>query len=278
MKLIVKEKSSLLEYLYKYLNIPKKKIKSYLTKGFIYINNTKITQFDYRLEENMIIYIEDKKPKQLFFDVLYEDKYIIVVNKPSGMLTIATSKEKTKTLYHYVSNYLKLKNKNNRVFIVHRLDKDTSGIVLLAKNQKIKNILQENWNQLVKLREYKAIVHGKMAKTHDKLINKLLETKTNLVYITNKKEGKEAITNYEVLKENKLYSFLNIKIETGRKNQIRVQLANINNPIVGDKKYGIVDHEKRLYLHANKLKIFHPILKKTMTFESDIPKDFKKLI
>lgn len=278
MKLIVKEKMLLLEYLYKYLDMPKKKVKSYLVNGCIYVNNTKTTKYDYELFEGMIIQIETKKKKSLPFDILYEDDYIIVVNKPGGLLTIATKSEKEKTLYHYVSSYLKEKNRKNRVFIVHRLDKETSGIVLFAKDEKTKNMLQKDWNNLVKLREYTAIVHGKMPKQKDRLVNKLLETKTNLVYITNKTEGKEAITNYQVVKENAKYSLLKINIETGRKNQIRVQLANIHHPIVGDHKYGEKDSFKRLYLHANKLKLFYPILKKDMVFKTDILEDYKKLI
>lgn len=278
MKLIVKEKMLLLEYLYKYLDMPKKKIKSYLTNGCIYVNNTKTMKYDYELFEGMTIQIETKKKNTLPFDILYEDDYIIVVNKPGGLLTIATKKEKEKTLYHYVSGYLKEKNKNNKVFIVHRLDRETSGIVLFAKDEKTKNMLQKDWNNLVKIREYTAVVHGKMPKQQDRLINKLLETKTNLVYITNKEEGKVAITNYQVIKETSKYSLLKINIETGRKNQIRVQLANIGNPIVGDHKYGENDSMKRLYLHANKLKLFYPILKRDMVFKTDILEDYKRII
>ena len=278
MKLIVKEKMLLLEYLYKYLDMSKKKIKSYLTNGCIYVNNTKVSKYDYELLEGMIIQIDTKKRNSLFFDILYEDDYIIVVNKPGGLLTIATAKEKEKTLYHYVSNYLKEKNKKNRVFIVHRLDRETSGVVLFAKDEKTKNILQKDWNNLVKVREYSAIVHGKMKKKHDRLVSKLLETKTNFVYITKKDEGKDAITNYEVVKENSKFSLLKINIETGRKNQIRVQLADINNPIVGDHKYGKKDGMKKLYLHANKLKLFYPMLKREVVFKTDIPEDFKRLI
>ena len=237
MKLVVKEDKELLAYLYKYLDMPKKKIKSYLVHGSIYVNNTKTTKYDYMLTKGMVINIETKNKSSLPFDVLYEDNYIIVVNKPAGLLTISTAKEKEKTLYHYISSYLKEKNKSNKVFIVHRLDKETSGVVVFAKDEKTKNMLQKDWNSLVSVREYTAVVHGLMPKKSDRLEDKLLETKTNLVYITKKQEGKEAITNYKVIKENSKYSLLKINIETGRKNQIRVQLENIGNPIVGDNKY-----------------------------------------
>lgn len=278
MKLVVKEDKELLAYLYKYLDMPKKKVKSYLVHGSIYVNNTKTTKYDYMLTKGMIINIETKNKSSLPFDILYEDNYIIVVNKPAGLLTISTAKEKEKTLYHYVSSYLKEKNKSNKVFIVHRLDKETSGVVVFAKDEKTKNMLQKDWNRLVSVREYTAVVHGLMPKKSARLVDKLMETKTNLVYITKKQDGKEAITNYKVIKENSKYSLLKINIETGRKNQIRVQLENIGNPIVGDNKYGEKDGMKRLYLHANKLKMFYPIMKKEMEFKTEVPVEFKHLI
>lgn len=280
MKLVVKEELPLLEYMYKYLDMPKKKIKSYLKHGCVLVNNHITTKYDYRLDigTEIIIDTSSKNKNNLLFDIVYEDDYIIVVNKPGGLLTIATSKEKEKTLYHYVSNYLKEKNKNNKVFIVHRLDKETSGIVLFAKDEKTKNMFQKDWNELVSIRGYYALVHGILTKKKDRLVDKLLETKTNLVYITNKSEGKDAITNYEVVKENKICSLLRINIETGRKNQIRVQLANIGHPIIGDSKYGVKDGEKNLNLVANKLEVYNPILKKKMNFEIDVKNRFKKYI
>lgn len=278
MNLKVEESGKLLEYLYEHLDMPKKKIKSYLTNGCVYVNNTKTTRFDYEVYRGMTIKIETKKKSGLFFDILYEDDYIIVVNKPGGLLTIATQKEKENTLYHYVSNYLKQKNKKNRIFIVHRLDRETSGIVLFAKDEKTKNMLQKDWNSLVKVREYTTIVHGKMKKNKARLVDNLMETKTNYVYVSNKEGSKQAITNYQVVKENVKYSLLKINIETGRKNQIRVQLANINNPIVGDQKYGKKDSMRKLYLHANRLKLFYPIQKREITFKTEIPDDFKRLI
>lgn len=281
MKLKVNCNDTLLNYLYNNLNMSRSKIKSYLIHGSIYVNNVKTTKYNYKIYKDMIIIIDTKikNNSNLLFDILYEDDYIIVVNKPSGLLTIATKKEHEKTLYHYVSNYLKRKNKNAKVFIVHRLDKDTSGIILFAKDIKTKNKLQKDWNNLVSIREYITVVNGVLTIKKDRLINKLDETKTGIVYITNKLSGKEAITNYEVIKENKEYSLLKIKIETGRKNQIRVQLAHIGYSIVGDKKYGYNKKKySRLYLHANKLKLFYPMLKKELTFQTEIPDDFGKLI
>ncbi|MBQ8132200.1 MAG: RluA family pseudouridine synthase, partial [Bacilli bacterium] len=162
MKLVVKNEGELLEYLYENLDMPKKRIKQYLTHGSIYVNNNRTSQYNYRLLPGMKIHIdtEGKNKKTLPFEIVFEDDHIIVVNKPSGLLTIATAKEKERTLYHIVREYLVSKDRNARVFIVHRLDKDTSGIVVLAKDEKTKNQLQENWNEFVSLREYVAVVHG----------------------------------------------------------------------------------------------------------------------
>ena len=211
-------------------------------------------------------------------DIIYEDKFIIVVNKPSHLLTISTDNEKEKTLFHKVMMYEKRKNKNNKVFIVHRLDKDTSGLVLFAKDEKIKYKLQNNWDKEIK-RGYIAVVNGH-TKDKDTLKSFLKETKTLMVYSTDDKNGKLAITEYEKIAENKKLSLLKIKIKTGRKNQIRVQLNDNGNQIVGDKKYGDsrFDPLRRLCLHANYLSITHPITNKRLTFEIDIPKPFIELV
>jgi len=280
MKIIVNKEDKLLNYLYENLDMPKKRVKQYLTHGSIYVNNSKVTQFDYKLLPgmNIVIDTDNKNKKELPFDIVFEDDHIIVVNKPSGLLTIATDKEKEKTLFHIVREYLVSKDKFARVFIVHRLDKDTSGIVVLAKDEKTKNRLQENWNEFVTLREYVAVVHGKLKNKEDKVIQRLKENKTNLVYVSKDDDAKVAITNYKVIKETDNYSMVSINIETGRKNQIRVAFATLRNPIVGDKKYGEKDNESRLYLHANRLKMYYPEIKKDILFEIPTPNEFKKIM
>ena len=280
MKLIVKKEAPLLEYLYENLDMPKKRIKQYLTHGSIFINNSKILKYDYKLYPGMTIIIDTnaKNKKTLPFEIIYEDEHIIVVNKPSGLLTIATNKEKEKTLYHIVREYLKGTNSIQKIFIVHRLDKDTSGLIIFAKDEKTKNMLQENWSEFATLREYIAVVHGHLSKKESKIEQNLLETKTNLTYVSKNKEGKKAITNYCVLKENKDYSLLDINIETGRKNQIRVAFSSMKHPLVGDKKYGLKDNKERLYLHANRLKLYYPYLKKEILFETAVPNEFKVIM
>jgi len=215
------------------------------------------------------------KKKKL--DILYEDKFVIVVNKPSNLLTVATEKEKDRTLYSYVFDYLKQKNKNNKVFIVHRLDKDTSGIVIFAKDEKTKFYLQDNWDKFK--RNYVAVVNGKVEKKKGVLKSYLQETKTHLTYSVNDKNGKLAITEYEKVLENKEYTMISLNLKTGRKNQIRVQLADMGNPIVGDKKYGIKkDPIRRMALVANTLEFIHPKTKEKIVIDIDIPNSFINLV
>ena len=184
-------------------------------------------------------------------DIIYEDKNIIVINKPYNVLTIGTDKDKEHNLYHEVREYLY--KKNQKVFVVHRLDKDTSGVIIFAKNEKMKRTLQDNWDNYT--REYRTVVHGKVKEDKKRIIEYLKENKVHRVYATNKGEGQIAVTNYEVLKRFNKVSYLNILIETGRKNQIRVALANLGHPILGDKKYGLKDKAPRMFLHAYKLVI-----------------------
>jgi len=210
-------------------------------------------------------------------DILYEDKFLIIVNKPANLLTISTEKEKEKTLFHYVYDYLKKKNKNNKVFIVHRLDKDTSGIVVFAKDEKTKFYMQDNWDKIK--RNYVAVVNGKIKKDKDVLKSYLNETKTHFTYSVTDKNGKLAITEYEKVLENKKYTMLSLNLKTGRKNQIRVQLSDIGNSIVGDKKYGIKkDPIRRMALHANYIEFIHPKTKEKIEIDIDIPNSFINLV
>ena len=280
MKLIVNKNSELLDYLYEHLDMPKKRVKQYLVHGSVYVDEDRVTQYNYPLVAGMKIMIDtnSKNVKKMPFEILFEDDHLIVVNKPSGLLTIATEKEKERTLYHIVRDYVVSKNPRGRIFIVHRLDKDTSGIVLFAKDERTKNQLQENWNEYVSLREYTAVVSGHPKEESGQIVQYLKETKTNLVYVSRQEDGKKAITNYSVVKSSKHYSMLKVTIETGRKNQIRVAFASKKISIVGDKKYGNKDGANRLFLHANRLKLYYPVIKKDILFEIAIPNEFKKLL
>lgn len=207
-------------------------------------------------------------------NIIYEDRHLIVVYKPTGMLSISKDNKDRYNLYDKVMDYLKAKNPNNKVFIVHRLDRDTCGLVMFAKSEYIKKKLQNNWQDVV--REYYAVVEGPMSgKGH--LEDYLFQNKSMYVYVTHFLKGTLAITDYKVLKSNKKYSLLNVDIKTGRKNQIRVQLANINHPIVGDTKYGN-SKAKKLCLQAYRLKFNHPASNKEMNLEIKMDKEFQKYI
>ncbi|HQC83305.1 MAG TPA: RNA pseudouridine synthase [Bacilli bacterium] len=207
-------------------------------------------------------------------DIIYEDKNYIVVNKPAHLLTIATDKGTEPTLYHKVHDYVYKKNKNNKIFIVHRLDKDTSGVVLFTKNPKLKEEIQNNWDNYAEVREYYAVVEGRMSGS-GKIVEYLLENKQHNVYATKKGEGHIAITNYEVVKVGRNYTLLKINISTGRKNQIRVGLANLGHPIIGDKKYGSNVKYVNMLLHASKLTMFDPLSQKSHDYIAPMPKYFE---
>lgn len=206
-------------------------------------------------------------------DIYYEDKSILVINKPSKLLTISTQKNNN-SLYNEVYDYLH--KKNQKCFIVHRLDKDTSGLIIFAKNEKSKLFLQDNWDKVK--RKYVAVVQGEVKKGGI-IESYLKETKTLFTYSSNDKvKGKYACTVYEPIVTNKAYSLLDILIKTGRKNQIRVHLNDIGHPIIGDKKYGASKNPiSRLGLHAYYLEFKHPVSKENMVIKTSFPKEFEKI-
>lgn len=210
-------------------------------------------------------------------DILYEDKYLIIINKKSNLLTISTDYEKENTLYKKVSSYVKRQHKSNKIYIVHRLDKDTSGIIIFAKTKEIKEKLQSDWKNTV--RKYIALVE-KEVKEDGVIKSWLKETKTLYTYSSyNKNDGLFAMTKYKVLKHNRKYSLLEIEIFTGRKNQIRVHMKDINHPIVGDKKYNSsVNPFKRLCLHAYYLRFTHPVSKQILEIKTEFPEFAKKVV
>ena len=282
---VVDENMILIDYLRKTLTkLSKNNIKSLLSKEMVVVNGSVQTKFNYELKKNDKIVIRDTKIKskklKQDLNIVYEDEDIIVVNKPSGLLTIATAKEKEYTLYHFVMDYIKTKDKHNKIFIIHRLDKETSGIVVFAKNQKAKNLFQNTWDKNIIFRGYYAIVEGLLKEKEGTIKSYLTENSEFMVYSTNnKKEGKLAVTKYKVMKENKNYSLLDINILTGRKNQIRVHMKENGNVIVGDKKYGsTINPINRMALHAYKLELIDPRSNKKMSFKVPMPTSFNKII
>ena len=237
----------------------KNNIKSLLKNEAVFVNGKIVTKYNYVLCDGDVVEINKKKANNNI-NIIYEDNDIIVIDKPSKILTISNKNEKVNTLYRMVSDYLRKEHK--KVFIIHRLDFDTSGIIMFAKSQKVQKLYQDNWNDLAKIREYTAIVDGITAnKGH--IESYLKQTKTLLVYSSKNKDGLFAITDYEKIGGNSKYSMLKILISTGRRNQIRCHMADIGHPILGDYRY--------------KCKI-NPITKELMVFNSNIPKEFNSII
>ena len=212
--------------------------------------------------------------------ILHEDRDILVVDKIQGLLTISTDREKEKTAHFLLNDYVKKGNhrSRNRVFIVHRLDRETSGVLIFAKSEETKNYLQDYWQEFSKT--YIAVVHGKFQQREGVISSYLAENTAFRVYSTkNPDKGKFSETGYRVLKESDKFSLLEINLFTGRKHQIRVHLAEEGHPVVGDNVYGPADREaKRLALHASSLTIIHPYTREEMSFETEIPTYFKTLI
>ena len=276
-EIIVKETSELYNYLRKTLtNMSKNNIKTLLKNNNIYVNNKNITKYNYNLKVNDIITIGTSiKNKNTDLKIIYEDENILVIDKPTKLLTISNKNEKEDTLYRKVSDYLKKQKK--KVFIIHRLDYDTSGIIMFAKNQKIQKLYQDNWNTLAKEREYTAVVEG-ITKDKGHIESYLKQTKTLLVYSSKNKDGLFSVTDYIKVNNNNNYSLLKIYISTGRRNQIRCHMSDINHPIVGDTRYKSKTNPiDRLCLHASSLKITDPLTNKLMIFESPIPQEFINL-
>ena len=267
----------------KFPNLSRNAVKSILSGHYVAVNGAPVTQYNLKLSKDDVVIVSKQrisKKNRQDLPIIFENEEFIVINKPSGLLSVPSDNEKGRTAYRMVNDYVQQKDKHNRVFVVHRLDEDTSGVLMFAKNPKIKDILQKNWSDIVLERGYYAVVEGKMEKQEATLTNYLKENSLNLMYVTQDKvNGKRCVTHYKVKKANSEYSLLEINIDTGRKNQIRVQLGHIGHYVVGDDKYGNPkDPLKRLGLHAYKLKFVHPVTKKIFEFKTEMPKEFFKII
>lgn len=277
-KLIVKNKCELFSYLRDNLQSKSKNnIKSLLKNECILVNNKIVTKYNHIVNSGDTIEIKKVSSiNNITLSIIYEDDNIIVIDKPPKILTISNKNEKENTLYRNVSDYLKKQGK--KVFVIHRLDFDTSGIIMFAKREKIKNMYQDNWNKLAKVREYTAVVEGN-TNERGHIESYLKQTKTLLVYSSNDKSGYHAITDYEKIKGNNKYSLLKIHISTGRRNQIRCHMFDIKHPIIGDTRYKSKDNSlNRLALHANKLIITDPLTNNDFTFTSNIPTEFINIL
>lgn len=276
--------ATLLAFLYSNITDKSKTtVKSYLANRQVSVNDVVITQFDQPIKPGDKVVVSFGRQKESLrhplLKLIYEDDEILVVNKSYGLLSIATDKERDRTAYKIVSDYLKREDPKALVFIVHRLDRETSGVMLFAKTEEVQQKLQLNWNENVLERKYYAVVEGIIEQEEGIIESYLTESKKSLkVYATTKEEGKLATTAFKVLKTNKENTLLELQLETGRKNQIRAHLEYVGFPIIGDKKYGAKTNPiGRVALHAGSIVFAHPSEGRTMSFETPVPASFTNL-
>jgi pseudouridine synthase, RluA family len=283
-RITVKEKDTLLSFLFKaFSDQSRSSVKSLLSKGQVSVNGETTTRFDTPLEPNYVVEITFGKGRIVFnhpmVKIVWEDEYLIVVDKKQGLLSVASGREKENTAYHILSHYVKKSDPRNKIFVLHRLDRETSGLMMFAKNRGVQSDLQHTWNDSITKRSYVAVVEGRPEKDTDIISSFLKENAGLKVYISVSGEGQEAITRYNLLRTNNNYSLLELDLETGRKNQIRAQMESIGHPITGDAKYGAESNPSgRLTLHARKLHFIHPITKEKMRFETPVPSVFNALV
>ena len=279
----VEQPCGLMEFLLK--NVKGKSrnnIKSLLSHRQVCVDSVPISQFDHKLNtgQQVTVTLFTQTPlKNLPFPILFEDDELIAINKPAGLLSIASDNEKEKTAYRIVTEYVKEKNPENRIFVLHRLDKDTSGVLVFAKNEPLKKALQDNWESLVKTRGYLALVEGVPEPESGTVRSWLQESSTHMVYSGNGQDGKKAVTHYVLIKENGAFSLLDIRLDTGRKNQIRVHMKDLGCPVAGDKKYGAKTNPlKRMGLHASQLTLIHPFTGQELSFIAETPTELRTFL
>ncbi len=289
----VQRSDTLLEFLLKKCNTSRNNVKSLLTRKQVFVGGSVVTQYDFPLAKDDEIKIAKMPQKEAktktapvrrtvkfspqTVKIVYEDDDFLAVDKPNGLLSVESDNDR-ESAYLYVVEYLKSNGKNARPYILHRIDKETSGVLVFAKDIKIHSMLKMRWNEQVQTREYYAVVEGCPEKQSDTVVSYLKENRNNLMYSTNDPTGQKAVTKYEVVAKTDEYSLLRVEIETGRKNQIRVHMQKLGCPVVGDDKYGHTkDPLKRLGLHASKLSFIHPKTKELITFNATVPPSFKEL-
>lgn len=276
----VKEATTLLAFLLQQVKgQSRNSVKHLLSRGQVLVDDTGQRRFDFPLAPGQLVFILPQSGGgALPFPLLYEDDRLIVVDKPAGLLSMGTERERDRTAYRLVTEYLRARDGLPRIFILHRLDRDTSGVLAFCKEEVFRDALQERWNDLVTKREYYAVVEGAEIPEEGLCRSALRETREHKVYSSHDRVGKEAITRYRVLARSHGYSLLSVEIETGRKNQIRVHLSELGHPVAGDKKYGAkTDPLGRLALHAYRLHFNAPNGEKGYSFAAPIPEEFRRM-
>ena len=283
---MVKEPMELMEFLATQMpQASRTKLKSLLSKRIVFVDNVITTQYNFPLKPGMKVQISRSRNNHEFhnklLNIVYEDAYLIVVEKKPGLLSVSTERQKERTACTILNEYLKRSaGRQSRVYVVHRLDRDTSGLMMFAKDEKTQHTLRDNWHKIVFDRRYVAVVAGEMEKDLG-IVRSWLTDRTLYVYSSPTDDGgKESVTHYRTIKRANGYSLVELHLETGRKNQIRVHMQDLGHPVVGDGRYGFEDINPigRLALHAFKLCFYHPVTGEKLQFETPYPADFKKLL
>lgn len=281
----VREPRPLLEFLM--ASMPDRKrtnVKELLKYDQVMVNGRVEHQFDAPLAGGDEVKVNLTRAFITFYNrrvqLVYEDDDIIVINKGYGLLSVGNDKIKEGTAYSIVRQYLKDKDPRNMLFIVHRLDQHTSGLMLMAKSGEVKEHLQHNWNNMVRHRQYVCVVEGKLNPAEGEVRSYLAENSQHLVYSTeNPAEGKLAVTNYKTIKSANGYTLAEVELETGRKNQIRVHMHDLGYSIAGDRRYGAKTSPiHRLALHARTISFVHPITRRLLEFSTPIPASFLAMV
>ena len=280
----VKESAELMTFLLnKFDGMSRSRVKKLLTLGMIFVNGHRTTQYDYLLQPGMDIEVRRQADKDKFrnewIKIVYEDRHLIVINKKNGLLS-ASAKPQDETAQKVLNKYLFQSHQKCTAHTVHRLDKETSGLMIFAKDRKTAIKFEENWKDTVYDRRYIALVEGQMTEKEGTITSWLKENRLYEVMSSPfDNGGKYAVTHYKTIKSNETYSLIELQLETGRKNQIRVHMKDIKHPVVGDLKYGSGnDPIGRVALHAYKLCFKHPVTKEDLHFDTEIPVSFCKAI
>ena len=280
--LTVEKSAPLLEYLLEHLKMSKTKVKATLQGRGIKVNGKCVTQFDYPLVPGQKIAISKSKRndtfKSKYVKIVYEDDWIIVIEKNAGILSMAAG-HSSLNVKSVLDDYFQRTRQKCRAHVVHRLDRDTSGLMIYAKDIETEQVLEHNWHDIVFDRRYVAVVSGEMEQDDGTVANWLKDNKAYVTYSSPVDNGgKYAVTHYHTLDRTTEHSLVEFKLETGRKNQIRVHTADLGHPVCGDVKYGNGDDPlHRLCLHAYMLCFYHPVTNEPLSFDTPIPPAFRRL-
>ena len=275
----VKEPIELMDFLITKGNLSRNKVKALLTHRAILVDKKITTQYNFELRPGMVVQMSKSHNQKEFrckqLKLVYEDAYLIVVDKQEGVPAVSGEKKRERSVLSILDEYVKRSSKQRRIYGVHRLDREASGLMIFAKDERTKNNLQDNWERVVKERTFVAIVEGEMEKDHGVISSWLVDGQIYIAEAMSNYSSEKAITHYHTIKRANGYSLLELELGYGRKEQIRTHMQALNHPIIGDTQENPI---KRLAMHAFRLKFTHPVTGEPLAFEIPYPMNFRKLL